>query len=1061
MSWQIKLLGVLQIENEAGEISDVMKSSKGCALLAYLFVTNAAQPRELLADLLWDATSTAQSLQNLRALLTRLRKWLPELEVTRKQVRFPTETAVSTDYHSLMAGLDSDDAEQISAALALYRGDLLEGFYLEEAPRFNEWLLLTREKLRQRVIGAFRQLCDEYRAQNDWVKGVAIAQRWLALDELDEEALRHLLQLLAASGQINVALQQYSVSRQRLWQELGVEPMDETRQLIVQIETFKETHGGGVAWNTVVGLPTRPPASDELPEPDNLPSHAYVPYQRNRDFVGRRDTLLEIGQALLPEEGDAGQRAVAITGMGGLGKTQLAVEFCYRYGRFFPGGVFWLSFANGQNVAEEVMIIGGERGLGLYQDAERLTQADKVGRVLKAWQEPIPRLLIFDTCEDEALLTQWLPVTGGCRVLITTKRGVWSPELGVMPIPLHHLARLESIRLLQKLVAGLDGPTADEMAAESGDLPLALYLAGGFLRRYQQITPAQYLQQLREKGLLQHPSLQGRGVTHSPTGHELNVARTFALNFEQLDAADEVDRMAIRLLANAIAFAHGEAIPKQLLLACVQDGADDLMQELLAIDGLTRLLMLGIVREVASENVQLHRLVATYAEAELSETEVVAGRTVVERQVINVLAAQFSKTRFLGNLPVNPAHLQWLVQKGVARGDDLGTQLPLWWGRHQRDIGAREVAIAILETAVSARQALQLNDDLVLADLLALLGTLMWETSRRDEAWPMYEAVLAIRKEILGETHTLTAQALHNLAILHRQAGSLATAKTYYEQALAVYEQLSPPDEQQIALTLFNMALLLKTMNLFPESEAANRRSLTIRESLFPATNPSIAMSLNNLGVLAMQRGEYATALAYHERGLQIRRESLGEQHHITALSWLNLGHTKSKIGLTGEAEQDMQRSLAIHQEQLPADSYLIGQSLNFLGQHFYLIGNIEDAQHYLERALAILVIKQPTHYETADAYICLANCHLANGALDDARDCLEKACHIQEQALVTDHFFSSYRLLASGDLANAEGNVDLARQYYCKAIKIFGETAVPEHADWQLFKDKVTAVAS
>ena len=189
--------------------------------------------------------------------------------------------------------------------------------------------------------------------------------------------------------------------------------------------------------------------------------------------------------------------------------------------------------------------------------------------------------------------------------------------------------------------------------------------------------------------------------------------------------------------------------------------------------------------------------------------------------------------------------------------------------------------------------------------------------------------------------------------------------------------------------------------------------------------------------------------------------ESLGEQHHITALSWLNLGHTKSKIGLTGEAEQDMQRSLAIHQEQLPADSYLIGQSLNFLGQHFYLIGNIEDAQHYLERALAILVIKQPTHYETADAYICLANCHLANGALDDARDCLEKACHIQEQALVTDHFFSSYRLLASGDLANAEGNVDLARQYYCKAIKIFGETAVPEHADWQLFKDKVTAVAS
>ena len=76
----IKLLGVLQIENEAGEISEVMKSNKGCALLAYLLVTNTSQPREVLADLLWDATSTVQPLQNLRALLTRLRKWVPELE---------------------------------------------------------------------------------------------------------------------------------------------------------------------------------------------------------------------------------------------------------------------------------------------------------------------------------------------------------------------------------------------------------------------------------------------------------------------------------------------------------------------------------------------------------------------------------------------------------------------------------------------------------------------------------------------------------------------------------------------------------------------------------------------------------------------------------------------------------------------------------------------------------------------------------------------------------------------------------------------------------------------
>lgn len=1060
MGLRIRLLGGLHVEYETGEISEVMKSNKGCALLAYLLVANAPQPREVLADLLWDASSTAQSLQSLRTLLSRLRQGLPELEVSRTQVRFPLETAVSLDYRELIAGLNSNDPNQIAAVLPLYRGDLLAGFYVENAPTFNEWLLLTREKLRQQVTGAFRQLCRLYQEQSDWVKGVALAQRWFALDDLDEEALRHLLQLLAASGQIDVALQQYAVSRQRLWDELGVEPMGETRQLVARIETFKATHGGGVAWDSVIGTPTKPPNPDELPEPGNLPSHAYVPYQRNLDFVGRRATLLQIGQTLLPASPEASKRAVAITGMGGLGKTQLTVEFCYRYGRYFPGGVFWLSFANEQNIAEEVVMIGGERGLGLYQDAERLTQSDKVARVLKAWQEPIPRLLIFDNCEDEVLLTQWLPVTGGCRILMTSRRGVWPPELGVMVLPLHQLERLHSVQILQKLVAGFDGATADKIAQEVGDLPLALYLAGSFLRRYQQISPADYLRQLRAIGLLDHPSLQGRGTTHSPTGHELSIARTFALNFERLDANDETDGMALRLLACAIVFAHGEAIPNQLLLACVQTEPDDLMLDLLAMDGLTRLLMLGIVREVGADQVQLHRLIATYVEAELSAGDVAAGETAVITQVIQSLEAQFSQTRFLGNLPINPAHLQWIVPRGLARGDDLGTQLPLWWGRHLRDIGAREAAIAVLETAVTVRRTLQRHDDLMLADLLALLGTLMWETSRPEEAWPMYEAVLAIRKAAVGENHTLTAQALQNLAILHRQAGSLATSKTYYEQALTIYEQLSPPDEQQIALTLFNMGLLLKNMNLFQESEEAYKRSLTIREKLLSATNPAIAMSLNNLGVTATQRGDYQTALVYHERGLQIRRESLGEQHYFTALSWLNVGHTKSKAGLTVEAEDALQRSLAIRQEQLPADSYLIGQSLNYLGQHFYHIGEIEKAQQSLENALAILEIKQPTNYETADAYICLANCYLGNGLFDEARSYLEKARLVQEQSLVPEHFFTSYRLLTSGDLAVAEGNVELARDYYTKALAILEKTAVSTHPDLPSIQHKLAALA-
>ena len=91
-----------------------------------------------------------------------------------------------------------EDLNQLYEGLRLYEGDLLDGFYLNDAPRFDEWLLLERENLRRRVVTAYRRLCESYAAQKMWYQGIDFAQRWLALDEFDEEALRFLMQLLAA-----------------------------------------------------------------------------------------------------------------------------------------------------------------------------------------------------------------------------------------------------------------------------------------------------------------------------------------------------------------------------------------------------------------------------------------------------------------------------------------------------------------------------------------------------------------------------------------------------------------------------------------------------------------------------------------------------------------------------------------------------------------------------------------------------------------------------------------------------------------------------------------------
>ncbi len=954
MALRFKLLGVLQIENEAGEISPVMKSNKWCALLVYLFVTKAAQPREALADLLWDASSTAQSLQNLRALLARFRKWVPELEVTRKQIRYPTETAAATDYDTLIAALDSGDYHEIASALPLYQGVLLDGFYLEGAPRFIEWLLITREKLRQRVVGAFRQLCTLYQEQSEWVKGIALAQRWLALDELDEEALRHLLQLLAASGQIDIALQQYEVSRQRLWEELGVEPMDATQQLADQLAELKEMHGDGVTWDEVVGTPTQLPAPDELPDVGHLPSHAYVPYQRNPIFVGHQATLLEIGQALLPSKGGKGQRVVAITGMGGLGKTQLAVEFCYRYGRYFPGGVFWFSFANSEQVADEIAAVGGERGLALFQEGEQLTLADRVDRVQRAWREPIPRLLIFDNCEEEELLAKWLPVTGGCRVLLTSRRANWSGELSNNTYPLAIFEPAESVMLLQKAVPDLSSEDALEIANEVGHLPLALHLAGGFLRRYQQISPTRYLDQLRNQGLFQHPSLQGWGVDFSPTGHELNVARTFVVNLEQLSTADQTDNLAQKLLVRAACFAPGEPIQRQLLLATIWADEADILALLAAEDGLTRLVDLGFLKAEGSEWVLMHRLLATFVQESLGKDEIAL--VDVTRAVYEKIEVLFREKASLYTLVVAPTHVRHLISLAQGQAEIHMANLTHRLGTYLHAIADFEGSRTYLQLALDFYRQVHVGDHPDIARCHNSLGILFMLEGSYTEALPLFEKALIMWENTLGSHGKQIGFALNNIGYLLLLQGAYREAQPYLERLLVIFEQ-EFGHHPRTAIGLNNLGVVLMNLGNLTEARPNLERALEIREEALGLEHPHTAVSLQNMGLLFMKLKDFEQAQAYFERSLIVREKVVGNHPH-TARSLNALGELNLATDNLDKAQSYLEAALKMQNAVLRADHPEIGLTLKNLGEVYWANGDINKARLYFEQARAILEVE-------------------------------------------------------------------------------------------------------
>ena len=869
MTLRVKLFGSLLVENESGTPSELMKLSKGCALLAYLIATGRPQTREVLADLLWDAASTAQSLQNLRKLLSRMRQWVPELEVTRRQVAYKLETAVFIDYQAITTALESGRSSDIAEALQFYEGDLLQGFYINDAPRFNEWLLIEREQLRHRITAAYRQVCFTYAEQQAWQKGIHAAQRWQLLDPFDEDALRHLMQMLAGGGQVASALQQYSLSRQRLWDELGVEPEQATLSLAQKLTQMNAETNGRLAWD----LPLPPqidwPNPASLADPGPLPPLSTMPYQRNLDFTGRCDSLLYLAKMLLPwPEAERGSfRAVAISGMGGLGKTQLAVEFCYRYGRYFPGGVFWLNFADAHNVAAEVAAVGGERGMGLFREAEHLTLVDQVGQVQRAWQEPIPRLLIFDNCEDQALLAQWMPVTGGCRVLVTSHRSYWARELRVAEWPLSVLEPLESEKLLCQLAPVLTLAEAAEIAAELGHLPLALHLAGGFLNRYQQVSVGEYLFQLRNKGLMQHPSLTGRGISHSPTGHQLNVSRTFTISFEQLDPTDEVDRIAWQLLARAACFAPGEPIPQDLLLATVveneQRDGDQLMALLTADDSLRRLIALGILQGEASGQVVLHRLLATFTIDFLDIDQSV--QRAVENVLLRILSTYSENERNLYILPLSATHLKHITHLTFARQDNVAFRLGIFLGSHLRDVGDFKSAHHYLKQSLTA--ASKARD--IHGQAEAWIALSKAQEHSQEILHCTEQAELLLRTNEIADQATLAA-ALHYKGWAYYQMGRAEEALSAAKEGLVLCEVANARLLMGDILNLLSM-ISYYMLGKFEDARRYQERALAIFREL--GSRHAESTVLNNMAESARLQGDYALASEFYREALDIARD--------------------------------------------------------------------------------------------------------------------------------------------------------------------------------------------
>lgn len=485
---ELLLLGKPSLTYGSQPLTAELVSAKGQALLIYLAVTGQRHSRSALAGLLWGDMPEESARANLRLALSKLRKFIPDyLEATRLEIVFKPQHAYRLDVAEFEKLLKTDHSGGLDVhAVALYRGDFLEDFILPNAPEFDFWAAAQRERLHQLAVNALLKQILAAEETRNVQEGLAAARRLLHIDPWHENGHRTMMRLLSADGQRNAALTQYETFSSVLAEELGIEPDAETKALYAQIRENK--------------IPQVSPVTPS-------PRHRTVPYNlpaQLTPFVGRKAECERLGLQLL----DANCRLLTITGMGGIGKTRLAVELATAAAPHFPDGVIFVDLSP---------LADAELLLTAITDALHIPLSGSVPPKTQMIQFLASRdmLLVLDNFEtvlnDVGLVADLLLAAPHLTLLVTSREplnlnGEWLHPLGGLVMDSEADAAdsyADALDLFDRCAHrivpqfSMQAEMADivELCELTGGMPLALELAAGWVKT---MTVAEIVYEIRQ-----------------------------------------------------------------------------------------------------------------------------------------------------------------------------------------------------------------------------------------------------------------------------------------------------------------------------------------------------------------------------------------------------------------------------------------------------------------------------------------------------------------------------------------------------------------------------------
>jgi tetratricopeptide (TPR) repeat protein len=761
--------------------------------------------------------------------------------------------------------------------------------------------------------------------------------------------------------------------------------------------------------------PTFPDAGDRGSKPrypGNHPAVANLP-PRNPAFSGRNAPLRELHRVLTAGSTAAVVQQTTVHGLGGVGKTQLAVEYAYRHATDYDI-IWWIA-------AERPITIPGQLA-GLARRLEVPELSDQGQMLASLWDELRKRdrwLLIYDNAESLRGIAAYRPPSGAGRLLITSRSTLWG---AVANVRLDVLRRKEAVMFLRHRTGANDHPTLVALAETLGDLPLALEQAAAYMDETK-TTPADYLALYREHDR----ELLSLG---EPSTTAQTVATVWQVSLNRIRA----DEPTAQDLLNLCAFLGPDAIPRSLFsdhAAILPEALATTVRQRIsynaALSTVGRYSLIG----VTPETLTVHRLVQSVIRASLTnEAQQQYWAAVAVKLVFKAFPHGSSDpVTWPVCAPLLPHALATADHAETLRIESETTALLLnkvgvyLWARfelvqakelHQRALALDEAqfgsdhlavgnslnnlglvlwdlvdpsgARAAHKRALAIREARLGPDHPAVAASLNNLGAALWDLAELAEARAVHERALAILKKRLGDDHPAVAASLTNLGAVLGDLGELAQACEAYERALAILgaraiysgrerpatmtqgDEINWSDLGELAVARAVLDPRLADYDFQPSGEA--RAGIKMHDPDEPpiklasafadaelwlrSDNPTMVKTLDNFGVVLRQRGELAEARKTFEQALAIREAQLGTDHPDVGWSLTNLGVLIGEMGKLAEARATLERGLDIRQAALGTDHPDVATNLSALGTVLCKLGELAEARITLERALTI-----------------------------------------------------------------------------------------------------------